>query len=58
MQEYANAKHNIWAILGLNKQGTHLANIVFHLLFVGIGKGKQSLNVCQTYLYAVKGTGF
>ena len=58
MQGYANAKHNIWAILGLNKQGTHHANIVLHLLMVGIRKGKQSLNVCQCLVWLIKGTGF
>ena len=57
MPTYATTKSILWAILGLNKQGTHLANIVLHILMVGIGKGKQSLNVCQTYLYAVKGHG-
>lgn len=47
MLTYATTKSILWAILGLNKQGTHFASFGLHLLFVGIGKGKQSINVCQ-----------
>ena len=47
MLTYATTKASFWAILSLNKQDTHFASFGFHLLFVGIGKGKQNLNVCQ-----------
>ena len=47
MPTYAQPKASFLLGLGLNKQGTHLASFGFHLLMVGIGKGKQSLNVCQ-----------
>ena len=58
MLTYATTKASFWAILSLNKQDTHLASFGFHLLMVGIGKGKQSLNVCQCLVWLIKGTGF
>ena len=57
MPTYARPKASFLLIIGLNKESTHHANIEFGSLMVVVGKGNNSLKVCQCLVWFVFGMG-